>query len=368
VDSYRFLLSGGGTGGHIYPAVAIADELGKRHPDASFLFVGARDRMEMEKVPQAGYEIRGLRISGLERKISWKNLVFPFKLIASLMKANAIVREFKPHLVIGTGGYASGPTLRMAAARGVPCVLQEQNSFAGITNKWLAKKASRVFVAYEGMDRFFPRETLRLTGNPVRSALTGSAPDPDKARVAMGLKAGKKTLLVLGGSLGARRINQLVEKELGFLQEMGIQILWQCGRGYFETYRKYESETVQVRAFIRDMGAAFAAADLIISRAGAGSVSELCLVGKPVLFIPSPNVAEDHQRKNAEAIVGQDAAVMLLESQLDTAFEKTFGDLVSDPERMKHLGENIKGLARPNATRDIVDEIERLLEKTYGTR
>ena len=368
MDSYRFLLSGGGTGGHIYPAVAIADELRKRYPDASFLFVGARDRMEMEKVPQAGYEIRGLRISGLERKISWKNLVFPFKLIGSLMKANAIVREFKPHLVIGTGGYASGPTLRMAAARGVPCVLQEQNSFAGITNKWLAKKASRVFVAYEGMDRFFPRETLRLTGNPVRSALTGSAPDPDKARVAMGLKAGKKTLLVLGGSLGARRINQLVEKELGFLQQMGIQILWQCGRGYFETYRKYESENVQVRAFIRDMGAAFAAADLIISRAGAGSVSELCLVGKPVLFIPSPNVAEDHQRKNAEAIVGRDAAVMLLESELDTAFEKTFGDLVSDPERMKHLGENIKGLARPNATRDIVDEIERLLEKTYGTR
>ncbi|MDX1333841.1 MAG: undecaprenyldiphospho-muramoylpentapeptide beta-N-acetylglucosaminyltransferase [Robiginitalea sp.] len=368
MGSYRFLLSGGGTGGHIYPAVAIADELRQRHPDASFLFVGARDRMEMEKVPQAGYEIRGLRISGLERKISWKNLVFPFKLIASLMKANAIVREFKPHLVIGTGGFASGPTLRMAAARGVPCVLQEQNSFAGITNKWLAKKASRVFVAYEGMDRFFPPQTLRLTGNPVRSALTASAPDPDKARTAMGLKVGKKTLLVLGGSLGARRINQLVEKELGFLQQKGIQILWQCGRGYFETYRKYESETVQVRAFIQDMGAAFAAADLIISRAGAGSVSELCLVGKPVLFIPSPNVAEDHQRKNAEAIVGRDAAVMLLESELDSDFEKTFGDLVSDPERMKLLGEHIKGLARPNATRDIVDEIERLLENTYGAR
>lgn len=324
--------------------------------------------MEMEKIPQAGYEIRGLWISGLERKISWKNLVFPFKLIASLMKANAIVREFKPHLVVGTGGFASGPTLRMAAARGVPCVLQEQNSFAGITNKWLAKKASRVFVAYEGMERFFPPETIRLTGNPVRSALTASAPKPDEAQVAMGLKAGKKTLLVLGGSLGARRINQLVEKELGFLQEQGIQILWQCGKGYFETYRKYESDRVQVRAFIRDMGAAFAAADLIISRAGAGSVSELCLVGKPVLFIPSPNVAEDHQRKNAEAIVGRDAAVMLLESELDSAFEKTFNDLVSDPRRMKQLGENIKGLARPNATGDIVDEIERLLGKTYGIR
>jgi UDP-N-acetylglucosamine--N-acetylmuramyl-(pentapeptide) pyrophosphoryl-undecaprenol N-acetylglucosamine transferase len=324
--------------------------------------------MEMEKIPQAGYEIRGLWISGLERKLSWKNLVFPFKLIRSLMKANAIVREFKPHLVIGTGGFASGPTLRMAAASGVPCVLQEQNSFAGITNKWLARRASRVFVAYEGMERFFPKDIIRLTGNPVRSELTTSAPDLDKAQIAMGLKPGKKTLLVLGGSLGARRINQLVEKELEFLKDLGVQILWQCGKGYFEDYRKYEAETVQVRAFIRDMGAAFAAADLIISRAGAGSVSELCLVGKPVLFIPSPNVAEDHQRKNAEAIVGRDAAVMLPESELDSAFEKTFSDLLSDPDRMKQLGENIKKLARPNATRDIVDEIEGLLEKTYGTR
>jgi UDP-N-acetylglucosamine--N-acetylmuramyl-(pentapeptide) pyrophosphoryl-undecaprenol N-acetylglucosamine transferase len=324
--------------------------------------------MEMEKIPQAGYEIRGLWISGLERKLSWKNLVFPFKLIASLMKANAIVREFKPHLVIGTGGFASGPTLRIAAARGVPCVLQEQNSFAGITNKWLAKRASRVFVAYENMERFFPKNTIRLTGNPVRSALTASAPNQKDARVSMGLNAGKKTLLVLGGSLGARRINQLMEKELGFLEDLGIQVLWQCGKGYLETYRKYDSEGVQVRAFIRDMGAAFAAANIIISRAGAGSVSELCLVGKPVLFIPSPNVAEDHQRKNAEAIVRRDAAVMLQESELDTAFEKTFRDLVSDEDRMKHLGENILELARPNATREIVDEIEKMLESTYGTR
>ncbi|MEJ2584699.1 MAG: undecaprenyldiphospho-muramoylpentapeptide beta-N-acetylglucosaminyltransferase [Robiginitalea sp.] len=368
MDNYRFLLSGGGTGGHIYPAVAIADELRRRHPDATFLFVGARDRMEMEKIPQAGYEIRGLWISGLERKISWKNLVFPLKLIASLMKANAIVREFKPHLVIGTGGFASGPTLRMAAARGIPCVLQEQNSFAGITNKWLAKRASRVFVAYDGMEQFFPKETIRLTGNPVRDELTALPPDRKAARISMGLKPAQKTLLVLGGSLGARRINQLVEKELGFLESLGIQVLWQCGKGYFETYRKYQSDKVQVRAFIREMGSAFAAADLIISRAGAGAVSELCLVGKPVLFIPSPNVAEDHQRKNAEAIVGRNAAVMLQESELDTAFEKTFGDLVADPERMTRLGENIRELALPNATRDIVDEIERLLEKKYGTR
>ena len=368
MDNYRFLLSGGGTGGHIYPAVAIADELRRRYPEASFLFVGARDRMEMEKIPQAGYEIRGLGISGLERKLSWKNLVFPFKLIASLMKANTIVREFKPHLVIGTGGFASGPTVRMAAARGVPCVLQEQNSFAGITNKWLAKKASRVFVAYENMERFFPKNTILFTGNPVRSALTVSTPNQKDARVSMGLNAGKRTLLVLGGSLGARRINQLVEKELGFLEGLGMQVLWQCGKGYLDTYRKYDSDGVQVRAFIQDMGAAFAAADIIISRAGAGSVSELCLVGKPVLFIPSPNVAEDHQRKNSEAIVLRDAAVMLQESELDTAFEKTFRDLVSDEERMRHLGENILELARPNATREIVDEIEKMLVSTYGTR
>ncbi|TNF75569.1 MAG: undecaprenyldiphospho-muramoylpentapeptide beta-N-acetylglucosaminyltransferase [Bacteroidetes bacterium] len=368
MDNYRFLLSGGGTGGHIYPAVAIADELKRRYPEASFLFVGARDRTEMEKIPQAGYEIRGLWISGLERKLSWKNLVFPFKLIASLMKANAIVREFKPHLVIGTGGFASGPTLRMAAARGVPYVLQEQNSFAGITNKWLAKKASRVFVAYENMERFFPKNTIRFTGNPVRSALTVSAPNQKDARVSMGLNEGKRTLLVLGGSLGARRINQLMEKELGFLEDLGIQVLWQCGKGYLDTYRKYDSEGVQVRAFIQDMGAAFAAADIIISRAGAGSVSELCLVGKPVLFIPSPNVAEDHQRKNAEAIVRRDAALMLQESELDTAFEMTFRDLVSDEDRMRHLGENILELAKPNATRDIVNEIEKMLVSTYGTR
>ncbi len=368
MDNYRFLLSGGGTGGHIYPAVAIADELRRRHPEASFLFVGARDRMEMEKIPQAGYEIRGLWISGLARKLSWKNLVFPLKLISSLMKARAIVREFKPHLVIGTGGFASGPTLKMAEAQGIPCVLQEQNSFAGITNKWLAKKAARVFVAYENMERFFPKEALRLTGNPVRATLVENVPEQEQAREALGLKPGQKTLLVLGGSLGARRINQLVEKELGFLQGLGFQVLWQCGSGYFETYRKHESDGVRVRAFIREMGQAFAAADLIISRAGAGSVSELCLAGKPVLFIPSPNVAEDHQRKNAEAIVSKEAALMLRESELDTAFEPTLRALVEDPGQMKRLGENIRKLARPNATRDIVDEIERLLEEHYGTR
>lgn len=367
MDNYRFLLSGGGTGGHIYPAVAIADELKRRFPDAAFLFVGARDRMEMEKVPQAGYAIRGLWISGLERKLSLKNLLFPIKLLSSLVKANTIIRKFRPHLVIGTGGFASGPTLRAAAARGIPCVLQEQNSFAGKTNKWLARYARRIFVAYEGMEQFFPEKALRLTGNPVRSTLMEGLPEPGQAREAFGLEPGRPTLLVLGGSQGARRINQLVARELGFFREQGFQVLWQCGRGYIDQYGGHASEGVRVLPFISEMGAAYAAADLIISRAGAGSVSELCLVGKPVLFIPSPNVAEDHQRKNAEAIAHQHAAVMLTEDGLEGAFEATFTGLVSDPGRMQRLGANMKALARPEATRQIVDELEQVLKETYGS-
>lgn len=368
MDSYRFLLSGGGTGGHIYPALAIADELKRRFPEAEFLFVGARDRMEMEKIPQAGYQIRGLWISGLERKISWKNLVFPIKLISSLMKANAIIGKFKPHLVIGTGGFASGPTLRMAAARGIPCVLQEQNSFAGITNKWLAKYARRVFVAYEGMDRFFPLKTIRFTGNPVRSELMKMLPDTSKARESLGLEQEMKTLLVLGGSLGSGRINQLIEKELEYFSKLGLQILWQCGKGYFSQFKKHDSRSVRVLPFIAEMETAYAAADLIISRAGAGSVSELCLVGKPVLFIPSPNVAEDHQRKNAASIVQKDAAVMLEETELEDEFETTFLKLITDPAALNRLGTNIRLLAKPAATSEIADEIEALIKQERGTQ
>jgi UDP-N-acetylglucosamine--N-acetylmuramyl-(pentapeptide) pyrophosphoryl-undecaprenol N-acetylglucosamine transferase len=320
--------------------------------------------MEMEKVPQAGYEIKGLWISGLERKLTVKNLLFPVKLLVSLMKANAIINKFKPDLVIGTGGFASGPTLRMASMRGIPCVLQEQNSFAGITNKWLGDKAERVFVAYEGMDRFFPGEAIRLTGNPVRAELSQDLPGKKQAKADLGQEPDQKTLLVLGGSLGARRINELIEAKLSFLKGLGFQILWQCGKGYYDAYNKYNGPGVQVTPFIGDMGTAFAAADLIISRAGAGSVSELALVGAPVLFIPSPNVAEDHQRKNAEAIAARNAAVMLLESELDDAFEKTISGLVGDPGGMQVLGDNFKVLARPGATGAIVDEIEGLLQNT----
>jgi UDP-N-acetylglucosamine--N-acetylmuramyl-(pentapeptide) pyrophosphoryl-undecaprenol N-acetylglucosamine transferase len=362
VDNYRFLLSGGGTGGHIYPAIAIADELRRRFPGAKFLFVGARDRMEMEKVPQAGYEIRGLWISGLARKLSWKNLLFPFKVIDSLMKARKIIREFQPHLVVGTGGFASGPVLQVAASRGIPCVLQEQNSFAGITNKLLAKKARRIFVAYEGMEQFFPAESLVLTGNPVRAGLSGPLPERNQALAHFGLDPQRQTLLVLGGSLGARRINELIASERDFLLNLGLQLLWQCGKGYYELYKSAESERIKVRPFIAEMEQAYAVADLIISRAGAGSVSELCLIGKPVLFIPSPNVAEDHQTKNARAMVGQDAALMLAESQLEGEFEPTLSALMADPARMQRMGANLRAQARPEATRQIVDEIEKILK------
>lgn len=362
MDNYRFLLSGGGTGGHIYPAIAIADELRSRYPGAKFLFVGARDRMEMEKVPQAGYEIKGLWISGLARKLSWKNLLFPLKVIDSLMKARKIVREFKPHLVVGTGGFASGPVLQVAASRGIPCVLQEQNSFAGITNKLLAKKARRIFVAYEGMERFFPEQALVFTGNPVRQGLSGILPEQGAAQALFGLEPGRQTLLVLGGSLGARRINELIALEKDFLLARGLQVLWQCGKGYYETYRAFDSEQVRVRPFIAEMEQAYAAADLIISRAGAGSVSELCLIGKPVLFIPSPNVAEDHQTKNARAMVAKGAALMLTEPELEKGFEPLITTLLSDPERMQRMGASLKGEAKPGATRQIADEIEKILK------
>ncbi len=362
MGSYRFILSGGGTGGHIYPAVAIANELKKRHPDAKFLFVGAKDKMEMEKVPQAGYEIKGLWISGIQRKLTLKNLMFPFKVISSLLEAKKIVKQFKPHVAIGTGGFASGPLLRMAAGAGIPCVLQEQNSFAGITNKLLASKAEKICVAYDGMERFFPKEKVVKTGNPVRMDLVTQESDKEEALGFFGLDAGKKTVLILGGSLGARRINQLVEKELTFFEGKGLQVLWQCGKLYVEDYKTYDSASVKVLAFVNRMDLAYVAADMVISRAGAGSVSELCLVGKPVIFIPSPNVAEDHQTQNANALVSKEAAIMLKESELDAEFEKKFTELIASNDMQERLGANIKKLAMPKATEHIVDEIEKLLK------
>lgn len=362
MDKYRFILSGGGTGGHIYPAIAIANELKRRHPNAEFLFVGARDKMEMEKVPQAGYKIKGLWISGIQRKRMLKNLSFPLKLTNSLLRSRSIVRKFKPDVVIGTGGFASGPMLRVASMYGVPSVLQEQNSYAGITNKLLAKRAQKICVAYDGMERFFPKEKIVKTGNPIRTDLVDIKESKKEATAFFGLEGGRKTLLILGGSLGARRINQLIAKELGFFERQGLQVLWQCGKLYHEEYKKYESDTVKVLAFVNRMDLAYAASDVIISRAGAGSVSELCLVGKPVIFVPSPNVAEDHQTQNAKALVAKDAAIMLRENELDAEFEQRFSELMESKSIQEKLAKNIKEMAMPKATEHIADEIEKLLK------
>ncbi|MFD2600532.1 undecaprenyldiphospho-muramoylpentapeptide beta-N-acetylglucosaminyltransferase [Flavobacterium suzhouense] len=363
MEKKKFILSGGGTGGHIYPAIAIANELKEQYPDCEILFVGAKDKMEMQKVPQAGYNIVGLWIAGIQRKLTVDNAMFPFKLMSSLMKSRTIIKGFKPDVVIGTGGFASGPLLRAAAGMGVPTVIQEQNSFPGITNKWLSKKAKTICVAYDNLERFFPAEKIVFTGNPVRSDILNVEKNREEAVKYFNLNTEKKTLLVLGGSLGSRRINQLIAKELTWLAAQNVQVIWQCGKFYFEEYKHYnENENVQVLSFIDRMDLVYAAADVVISRSGASSVSELCLVGKPVIFIPSPNVAEDHQTKNAQAIVDKEGALLLKEAQLDTQFQPVFSDLIANEERQQKLGENIKKLAKANATKDIVKEIVKLIK------
>ncbi|WP_445716972.1 undecaprenyldiphospho-muramoylpentapeptide beta-N-acetylglucosaminyltransferase [Flavobacterium sp.] len=358
----RFIISGGGTGGHIYPAVAIANELKSRFPEAEFLFVGAKDKMEMQKVPQAGYEIKGLWISGIQRKLTLDNAMFPLKLASSMLNSFKIIKSFKPNVVIGTGGFASGAVLKAASMLNIPTVIQEQNSYPGITNKLLAKKAHKICVAYENLEQFFPKDKMILTGNPVRQDLINEA-SKSEAIAYFKLDANKKTLLVLGGSLGARRINQLIEKELDFLLSQNIQIIWQCGKLYLNDYSKYnEKNNVQVVAFIDRMDLVYAAADIVISRSGASSVSELCIVGKPTIFIPSPNVAEDHQTKNAKAISDKSGAILIKESELENQFEAVFSDLISNESKQSELSQNIKKLALPNATKDIVEEIVKLIK------
>ncbi|MCR5860750.1 undecaprenyldiphospho-muramoylpentapeptide beta-N-acetylglucosaminyltransferase [Flavobacterium sp. J372] len=362
MSKQKFILSGGGTGGHIYPAIAIADELKVRYPDCEILFVGASDKMEMQKVPQAGYKIEGLWISGIQRRLTFDNAMFPLKLISSLWKSRSIVKSFKPDVVIGTGGFASGPLLRAAAANGVPTVIQEQNSYPGITNKWLAKTAHKICVAYEGLERFFPKEKIVFTGNPVRSDIILEENSRAEAINRFQLNPDKKTLLVLGGSLGSRRINQLIAKELSWLQAQNVQVIWQCGKFYFEEYQHYgDKDDVKVLSFIDRMDLVYAAADVVISRSGASSVSELCIVGKPVIFIPSPNVAEDHQTKNAQAVVDKGGAILLKEAQLNTQFQPVFEDLLNNADKQRKLSENIAKLAKVNATKDIVEEVAKLL-------
>lgn len=363
MKNYKFIISGGGTGGHIYPAIAIANELKVHYPDCKILFVGAKDKMEMQKVPQAGYPIKGLWISGLQRKLTLQNLLFPIKVIDSLFKSFRIIRTFKPDVVIGTGGFASGPLLRVAAMMNIPIVVQEQNSYPGITNKILSKKASIICVAYENLERFFPKDKIKITGNPVREDLLSIESKKWDALTYFALDATQKTLLVLGGSLGSRRINQLIAKEIDFLLDLGLQVVWQCGKLYFDEYNHFnEKKNVHVLAFIDKMDLAYAASDFIISRSGASSVSELCIVGKPTIFIPSPNVAEDHQTKNALAIVEKNGAIMLKESELENQFKNVFADLVSNDEKQDKLSKKIHKLALPNATKEIVKEIEKLIK------
>ena len=363
-QSINILISGGGTGGHIYPAISIANELKERFPHAKFLFVGAKDKMEMEKVPEAGYEITGLWISGIQRKLTIKNLLFPLKLLVSLFKSRKIIKQFKPDVAIGTGGFASGPTIIMANMCKIPTLIQEQNSYPGITNKLLSRKSKIICVAYDGLDRFFPKEKIVKTGNPVRSSLL-SIHTKDKildGNKLYHLKQKTTTILVLGGSLGARKINQLIEQNIVFFKEQKVQLIWQCGKLYFDEYKKYNDlENIHVHSFINKMDLAYAAANIIISRSGASSVSELCIVGKPTIFIPSPNVAEDHQTKNARSIAEKHGAILLKESELET-FPIVFETLLKDEGKQESLSQNIKELALPNATNKIINQVEKLID------
>jgi UDP-N-acetylglucosamine--N-acetylmuramyl-(pentapeptide) pyrophosphoryl-undecaprenol N-acetylglucosamine transferase len=362
---YRLIISGGGTGGHIFPAVAIANEFRDRHPDAQILFVGAKDKMEMTRVPEAGYKIIGLWISGLQRKLTLSNLLFPLKMIVSYLKAISIVRKFKPHAVVGTGGFASGPIMMAATRLGIPSVIQEQNSFAGLANKQVAGKVSKVCVAYDGMEKYFPKEKIVVTGNPVRKDILSVGVKREKALNHFGFDANKRTLLIIGGSLGARSINESIIAGMEKLIDAEVQVIWQTGKGYYDHYKaklgKYDLRRIRVQDFVREMDLAYAAADVVISRSGALAVSEICIAGKPVILVPSPNVAEDHQTKNAKALVDKAAAVLVLDRDAGEKLLEEAFTLLFDKNRALRLTENITKLARPQATTAIVNEIEKLL-------
>lgn len=364
--TYRILISGGGTGGHIYPALAIANAWMEKHPDSEILFVGALGKMEMQKVPEAGYPIKGLPVAGLQRKLTLANLSFPIKLWRSLRIASRIVKEFQPNLVVGVGGYASGPVLFAAQNKRIPTLLQEQNSYAGLTNKLLAKKAIKICVAYPGMERFFPIEKLKLTGNPVRMDLLELTGKKEQGIDLFGLDPNRKTVFVLGGSLGARTLNQAMLKHMVDLEKEGYQVLWQSGKFYFKdmeiALKKAGLTHIHLHEFIREMDLAYAAADLIVSRAGALSVSELCLVGKPVIFVPSPNVAEDHQTKNANACVKQGAAVLLTDAEAVAKFKEYIDDLLKQEDKAQALAKAIKKMAMPDAANALVTELELILK------
>ena len=374
----RIIISGGGTGGHIFPAVSIANAIKELRPDAEILFVGAEGRMEMQRVPDAGYKIIGLPVAGFDRKHLWKNFAVLVKLARSQWKARNIIKQFRPQVAVGVGGYASGPTLKTAGMMGVPTLIQEQNSYAGVTNKLLAKKACKICVAYEGMEKFFPAEKIIMTGNPVRQNLLGHSISREEAVRYLDLDPAKKTILILGGSLGARTINQTLTAGLDIIRKNpDIQFIWQTGKIYIEQVRDAITTTtgeavhhphisalpnLYVTDFIKDMANASAAADLVISRAGAGSISEFCLLHKPVILVPSPNVAEDHQTKNALALVDKDAAIYVKDAEAKEKLLSVALETVKDNEKLKALSNNIAKLALPDSATVIAKEVLKLIK------
>jgi len=366
INNHRFIISGGGTGGHIFPALSIAEGLKQRFHDAEILFVGALGKMEMERVPAAGFPIVGLPVAGFHRGEIWRNLLFLPKLMASMWKARLVVRRFKPDCVIGVGGYASGPVLQVATQMGIPTLLQEQNSYAGVTNKLLGKKASKICVAYQNMERFFPAEKLVFTGNPIRKGLEGIENKSLESLQFFWPDPGMPVVLVVGGSLGARALNNGIKAKLELIKSSGVQFLWQTGKIYYGEL-KNELETnpagnIHLLEFIQRIDLAFGVADLVISRAGAGTISELCMVGKPAILVPSPNVAEDHQTANAIALADRNAAILVKDSDVKERLVEEALILVKDQRRLTLLSENIKKMATPNATKDIVDVIASLID------
>lgn len=369
---YRIIISGGGTGGHIFPALAIANEFKRRYVDADILFVGAEGRMEMTKVPEAGYNIVGLWISGLQRKLTLSNLSFPFKLISSYLKAGSLIKKMKPHAVIGTGGYASGPIMLAATKAGIPSLIQEQNSYAGLTNKQLAQKAGRICVAYSGMEKYFPASKIVFTGNPVRKDIIDLESKREKALAHFAFNSSERTLLILGGSLGARTINESILAGIDQLIDAHIQVIWQTGKLYYEGIKAQiehkDLRRIRVVDFLKQMDLAYAASDVVISRAGALAISELCIAKRPSILVPSPNVAEDHQTKNAMALVNEDAALMVKDVEAKNTLVSEALKLVYDEPLAEKLSINIGKWAKPQATEDIVNEIEKLIGITSEVR
>jgi len=358
----KFIISGGGTGGHIFPAIAIANELKRIDPHSDILFIGAKGRMEMQKVPEAGYKIKGLWISGLQRKISYKNLLLPVKWVYSVYASLRIIKTYKPDVVVGVGGYASAAIVFAASIKGIPILLQEQNSFAGLTNKWLSKKANKICVAYPEMEKFFPSHKIVYTGNPIRQDLIEKAIDKKEAKHRLGLDTSKSLLFVTGGSLGAKMLNESVVKNLELLKENNIQLIWQTGSFYFNQYKTMGGEAVLVQEFVKNMDLVYSAADLILCRAGALTISEICALGKASVLIPSPYVAEDHQTHNALSLANRDAAILIKDQNAIQEAVPKCVELLSNMEQRDKLGRNALALGRPNAAHEIASEIIKLVK------